>query len=901
MKVSSFSFVRLLMLTVIFALVVSPFSSAVLAASDQDRPWMNTSLSAEQRTQLLLNVMTLEDKVEFITGDNIPEAAAFYNKGLDKYGIPELRLADATLGIRIQNPNLRGRQVTNMPATIGLAATWNPAIAKEYGDVMGNEAFNTTHNGMLGPAVDIARTPIGARNFEGLGEDPLLAGVLGENYTKGIQSYPVMATAKHFVANNQELNRFEYNVEVSNRALNEIYARPYTNLINNADVASVMCSFNKLNSVFACENGDLMNKLLRDNLGFKGFVQSDYYASKTTAGSINAGLDIEMPGAPWGHWGNQLVEAVKNGEVTEARVNEAAYRILYQMFDKGLFDHPVQNNEIDTVAHRAVSREIAAQSMVLLQNKDNVLPFKTDKIKSIAVIGPDADNTSAQGGGSSIVLASNGVSPLEGIKNRAGRDIKVEYLPGTDPIGAGDLVPGPEPVPSAFLSPSADSNEQGLKAVYWDNDRMEGNPVHENVVKQPNLQLGFYNYDGLNANSPKIGKLPWNVTSNNSIRYTGVIHVPKTGDYTLSTTSLGSSKVYIDGNLVIDNAGQTLNTVEKTVTLEAGKEYPIQIDFKSDYPMETGPGRDKESKLRFGWKPADDVVDSNIAAAVELAKKSDVAVIVTRDYQSEGTIDRADMKLPNNQSQLIREVAKANKNVVVVNETGNPVEMNWKDDVAGIIQAWYPGDEQGNAIADVLFGDVNPSGKLPVTFPVNVNETPTSFDGAYGFDESKYLEGVFVGYRGYEKNGIQPAYSFGHGLSYTSFDYKNLKAKVSSTKNSDEPAFEVTLNLRNTGKVKGSEVVQVYAGKLPTEVDTAPKQLAGFQKVELEPGKQTKVTIKLDPKSFSYFDEATNKWVMPSGEVPIYVGSSSTDIRLEGSITVSGDISKNFNEVSNAK
>jgi beta-glucosidase len=892
----SFSFVRLLMITIILTFVVSPFSSATLAEENQDRPWMNTSLSAEQRAQLLVNAMTLEDKVDLITG-NLNNYFGYFNNALEKYGIPELRMADAALGIRLSKQIQEGK-ATAMPAIVGLAATWNPETAKKYGELVGNEAFNTTHNILLGPAMDIARNPFGGRNFESYGEDPLLTAQLAVEYVKAAQSQGVMATAKHYLVNNQELNRFNYDAQISKRAINEIYARPYGDVIKNADVASVMCAYNKVNSVFACESDDLMNKTLRGNLGFNGFVMSDYHAVKTTVDSLKNGLDMNLPGEPGSTWGPRLVDAVKNGQVSEELVTQAAYRVLYQMFDKGLFDNAPQDKLIDAKAHGAVARQIAAEAMVLLQNKNNILPLKTDRIKSIAVIGPDADNANARGGGSSIVTPTYTVSPLEGIKNRAGKDIKVEYIAGTDSISPADIMPGPEPVPSAFLSPSAGSTQQGLKAVYWSNHKMEGEPVFEHVSKQVNMQLGFYNYD-FNAHSPKLDRLPGSITFESSARYTGVINVPKSGDFMLSTTSLGSSKVYLDGNLVIDNAGTTYSTVEKTVRLEAGKNYAIQIDYKTDNPEDGG--RDRGGKLRFGWKAADDVVDSNILAAVELAKKSDVAIIVTRDYQSEGNIDNTTMRLPNNQNQLIREVSKVNKNVIVVNETGNPVEMKWNDSVAAIVQAWFPGQEQGNAIADVLFGDVNPSGKLPVTFPMDVKQTPVSAPEQYGKDVTKHTEGAFVGYRGFEKNGIKPAFSFGHGLSYTDFDYKNLKTKVNSSKNSEEPAFEVTLHLRNTGDVTGSEVVQVYAGQLPTKVETAPKQLAGFQKVKLEPGKQTKVTIKLDPKSFSYFDEDKNEWVMPSGEVPVYVGSASDDIRLQGTITVSDENSKNFNIVNNAK
>lgn len=293
--------------------------------------------------------------------------------------------------------------------------------------------------------------------------------------------------------------------------------------------------------------------------------------------------------------------------------------------------------------------------------------------------------------------------------------------------------------------------------------------------------------------------------------------------------------------------------------------------------------------IRFGWEAPTNVVDEKIQEAVELAKKSDVAVVVTRTYDSEGYVDNSSLDLPNNQAQLIKEVAKANPNTVVVQMSGRAVQMDtWDDEVPAIVQAWFPGQEQGNAIANVLFGEVNPSGKLPITFPVNEDRTPVSnenqFPGVNG--ESDYSEGIFVGYKGYEKEGIKPAYAFGHGLSYTTFDYRNVKAKAKRKGKDKDLTLSVDLNLRNTGDVAGAEVVQVYAGALPTNVETPTKQLAGFKKVELKPGKQERVKIELDPKAFSYWDEDKGEWVTPKGEVPIYVGSSSEDIQLKTTITI---------------
>ncbi|WJH37266.1 glycoside hydrolase family 3 C-terminal domain-containing protein [Paenibacillus sp. CC-CFT747] len=879
---------RLLALTaLVLTTTASPYLNTASAAGTDDHPWMNKSLPAEKRTALLLKNMTLDEKVSFVTGD-VNNFFGFYNKDLSRLGIPALTMADGPAGVRIADPNVQDKKSTALPAPIALAATWDTAAAKKYGTLIGSEAFNTTHNVILGPGLDIARLPWGARNFESLGEDPLLQSKLASEYVNGVQTSPVIATAKHYLANNQETERFTTNANVSERAIQEVYARPFAAAIKDAHLGSVMCSFNKINGESACENKTLLTDVLKKGLGFQGFVMSDYGANLSTVASAKAGLDIETPGDPFGLWGAKLKKAVDDGQISETLLDDKASRILTQMFQKGLFDNPVQNVRIPAQKDGAAARQLAEESMVLLQNRSQTLPLKANELKSLAVIGPDADNASAAGGGSSLVLPTYTVSPLEGITNRAGKNVKVSYAPGTDPISSADVISGPSAVPSAVLAPpGAKDGQTGLKAEFWTNASMNGEPKRVNVDPQVNMNLGFYNFGGFNAQSPKLPVIPGVFNGTMSARWTGSITAPKSGSYKLSLTALGSSELYLDGKLLVKNEGKTLQTIKADVELKEGEKHNIRMEYRTDSPSHS---RLVGAQIRFGWEPPADTVDSRIQEAVNLAKKSDAAVIVTRTYDAEGFVDRSDLDLPNNQERLIQAVAKANPKTVVVSMSGRAVQMDgWKSDVNSIVQAWFAGQEQGNAIARVLFGDVNPSGKLPVTFPVNEDQTPVStkaqFPGVNG--EGSYSEGVFVGYKGYEKEGLTPAFPFGHGLSYTTFDYRNLKVKVSNPnkdKSSSDPDVQVSLHLRNTGGKAGSEVVQVYAGKLPTQVDTPAKQLAGFAKVTLSPGKQTKVDVKLDPKALSYWDEKTHQWVTPSGEVPIYVGSSSSDIRLEGKV-----------------
>jgi beta-glucosidase len=879
---------RLLVMAVLLAVVVSPIQKAAAAETNAEQPWLEASRSSEERTELLLQAMNLEEKISLVTG-NVNDFYGFYNAPLERLGIPALTMADGPAGVRIAHPDIQDKKSTALPAPIALAASWDPNAAKVYGELIGNEAINTTHNVVLGPGFDIARLPWGGRNFESLGEDPLLQSIMGVAYTNGVQSEPVIAVAKHYLMNNQETERFTTNAKVSERAIQEIYSRPFAAAVQQANLGGVMCSFNKINGVYACENKTVLTDILKDQFGFTGMVMSDYGANMSTVESAVAGLDLETPGEPYGVWGSKLLTAVNDGLVSEKLINDKVRRIVTPMFTRGLFDTPARNTAIAVAEHGATARKLAEESMVLLQNKDAALPLNSNKLKSIAVIGPEADNASSAGGGSSLVNPTYTVSPLEGIRKRAGSGTAVEYAAGTDPITPGDLYNGPSAVPSSVLSPaqSSDSGVTGLKGEFWKNTNFEGEPALVRTEPQVNLNLGFYNFGGFNAQSSKASAIPGDLNGKISARWTGEITAPKTGEYELSLTSLGSSKLYLDDKLLIDNKGTQLGTTTAKVQLTSGDKHSVRIEYRADSASHENSL--VGAQIRFGWNPPTGTVESKMQEAVELAKKSEVAVVFTRTYDGEGFVDRSDLDLPNNQERLIREVAAVNPNTIVVNMSGRAVQMDqWKDEVKSIVQAWYAGQEQGNAVARVLFGDVNPSGKLPVTFPVDEDSTPVSdesqFPGING--EGEYSEGIFVGYRGYNKLGIAPAFPFGHGLSYTSFEYRNLKAKASGS------TVQVSLNLRNTGKLTGSEVVQVYTGKLPTSVETPAKQLAGWTKVELKAGKQQRVTIDLDPKALSYWDEKNNKWVMPSGEVPIYVGSSSGDIRLEGKVTITDKADK---------
>jgi len=519
--------------------------------------------------------------------------------------------------------------------------------------------------------------------------------------------------------------------------------------------------------------------------------------------------------------------------------------------------------------------------MVLLKNERNALPLK-DGMASIAVIGADAD-TLVAGGGSGLVMPTSSVTPLQGIRARAGAGATVQHIAGSDPVTSAAFLPGPDPVPSDFLAPPGGQG-RGLRAEYFLNADFSGTPEIDRTDPYAAINGGFFLFKGFIAASPHFPEQPRSLNSNSSIRWTGTLAAPVTGRYQLALTSTGTSRLFVDGNEVVSTTPiPAVTTPPRTnmvaLNFEAGSVHAVRIEFVNNAPTATDTG----PQFKFGWIPPAGVIAPQAQAAADLARTAQVAVVVVRDFGSEGG-DKATLRLPNGQGELIRQVAAANPNTIVVMTAAGAVQTSdWEATVPAVLHGWYGGQEQGNAIARILFGDVNPSGKLAITMPVDDSRTPINtpeqFPGTVSqqtADQQDQLlsEGIFVGYRGYEHLNIKPQYPFGHGLSYTTFAYSNLRTTPTS----------VTVNVANSGQVAGSEVVQVYAGTLPAPVPTAPKSLAGFAKVALQPGQSRDVTIALDPQSMSFWDVTTHAWVRPAGNVPIMVGSSSADIRLNGTV-----------------
>ena len=686
-----------------------PPAVASRARSRGLEPWMNKSLTAEQRADLLLRAMTLDDKIALVHGvsPNPVKAYAGYVAPNPRLHIPALKLADGRAGV-----GNGAKDVTLLPAPITAAASWDTGLLNTYGRVLGEEEWGKGTNVALGPTIDVVRVPEWGRTFETYGEDPYLNGQMAAAEIQGIQSQGPIANANMYLTMNQESNRFRMNSVVDERTLQEIYLPPFQAAVQEGQVGTFMCAYVKTNGIYSCENPHVLNGFLKKELGFSGWVMSDWGATHSTIASAEAGLDQEMPGGRY--YGQALKAAVENGQVTMATLDEHVRRILVTMFRHGLFDKQQDGDwsaDVRSPEHAIFSRKAAEQGTVLLKNEHNILPLSGTG--SIAVIGADGETKpQIEGGGSSHVVPPYVVTPLDGIRKRAGAGAQVTYADGSD-----------------------------------------------------------------------------------------------------------------------------------------------------------------------------------LAETAKVAHAARIAIVFVSTIEGEGA-DRPNLELPGHQDQLIRTVAAANPNTIVVLNTGGTVLMPWINGVRGVIEAWYPGQEDGNAIAAILFGDVNPSGKLPLTFPRTASAIPTStpqqWPGVNG--RSVYSEKLDVGYRWYDATGTQPLFPFGYGLSYTTFHLSHLTvAPGRVTIGPGRPGQNIvaTVKVANTGHRAGAEVVQAYVSQ-PAKNGEPPRQLRAFAKVFLHPGETKQVRLTLNERSFSIYDTAAGKWTSPAGTYRILVGTSSRDLPLHSDVTVVG-------------
>jgi beta-glucosidase len=688
-------------------------------------------MAYESRIDSLISQMTLEEKISMIHANT-----SFTSGGVKRLGIPELSMSDGPHGVRPEHgrdwvpDNAGDDSVTYLPTGIALAATWNPDLGYAFGKVLGSEARMRGKDIILGPGVNIMRTPLNGRNFEYLSEDPHLAAVMAVGYIKGVQDQGVAACVKHFAANNQEIKRSSVNVEMSERALQEIYLPAFKASVEEGGVLSVMGSYNKFRGQYATHNPYLINEVLKGDWGFKGLVMSDWGAVHNTMEALLYGTDIEMgtdllqmPNIDYKKFylADTVIGLVKSGKVPESVIDDKVRRILRVMHHTKMFaDRPA--GEVNTKTHQQTALQVAAESMVLLKNEGSILPLQKDKVKSIAVIGANATRKQAMGGGSSQVRALYEVTPLEGLRKLAGNGINVSYAPGFEV--------------SRAEKANASLIEEAVKAA-------------------------------------------------------------KSADVV----------VFVGG-------------------------------WTHGYTDEWNGGA----------------------------------------YDMEGA-DKPSMTLPFEQDKLLDAVLNANPKTVVVMMGGGAVDMNaWVDRTPGILQAWYPGMEGGTALASILFGEINPSGKLPTTFPRNLQDSPAHALGEYPGDKDtlnvNYREDIFVGYRYHDTYNVAPLFSFGHGLSYTSFEYSNMQVREQGD------GVKVTLTVKNTGRRAGQEVVQLYIEDIEASVKRPVKELKAFQKISLKPGESKNVTLSLGKDAFQFYSEEKKQWVLEPGKFNLLAGSSSRDIRV---------------------
>jgi beta-glucosidase len=796
----------------------------------------------------LLKQMTLEEKITMLAGADL-----WHSVAVPRLGIPQFKTTDGPNGARGAWGSMSSPSVAT-PVGIALGATWNPELVEKVGNVLADELEAKGAHILLAPTVNIHRTPIAGRNFECYSEDPFLSGMLASAYIKGIQDKGKGACIKHFVANDQEYERFSMSSEVDERTLREIYLEPFRIAIRNSNPWAVMSSYNRVNGTYAAENNHTLLEILKGEWGYKGIVMSDWFGTYDRD-IPSGGLDLEMPGKARWMSEEHVKRALDDGPLTEAMLDDKVRRLLGVAEKAGLFDKPelqIERGE-DKPQHRKTIREAAREAIVLLKN-DGTLPLK--KVKSIAVIGPYANAAQILGGGSSSVTPHYVVTPFEGIKNRAGKKIKVDTAPGCH-IYKNLPAPAPETL-------STEDGRVGLSLNLFNGTQFSGAPAYSEVTTH--VQHGWFDHSVPNVNQESF-----------SMRMEGLFTPKESGTHLLSLSAIGWCKLFLDDEVLIDHSDDSDmgRQVTAEVELKGGKAYALKVEYYWQ-------GSPRWRSISFGHQPPQPI--DLIAEAVKLAKKADVVVLVASlngEWEAEG-FDRVDMKLPGDQNELIKQVSKANKNTIVVLNVGSPVEMPWIDRVPAVLQLWYDSQEQGNALADILFGDVNPSGKLPTTFPVRLEDNPAyiNYPGENG--KVRYGEGIFVGYRYYDKKNVAPLFPFGHGLSYTKFKYGNLRLSAESITPNQE--LKVKVDVTNTGKVTGKEIVQLYVRDVKSTFARPEKELKGFAKVELK-SKQTKtVTFTLNREAFWYFDTAKNSWNTEPGEFEILVGGSSRDVREKRSV-----------------
>lgn len=799
--------------------------------------------------------LTIDEKVALMTGD-----ATWRTHGVARLGIGRLKLSDGPGGVRGERFATRGPTSVNVPCGAALGATWDVDLVERIGALLGREAHTKSAQVIFAPTINLHRTLLGGRSFECFSEDPLLTAKLAAAHVRGVQSQGVAACPKHLVGNDYEIDRYRVSSDIDEPTLREVYLLPFEAALRDAGAWVVMAAYNRVNGTYAAEHRWLLTSVLRDEWSWDGVVVSDYFGARSCAGSANAGLDLEMPG-PSAHYGPDLAASVTDGQVPESVLDDAVARLLLLRERTACADVEMEERAVDRPEDRALVRAAAASAIVLLQNRGALLPLALDEISSIALIGPNASAARPQGGGSARVRPHYVVSPLDALAERCdAAGVKVIYEQGCSvdrglPVLDERLLGGAARVTYVDESATLVNEEEvrGLDFLWWgDEGALQGKPFRVRIEADV---------------------------------------VPRaSGAHTFGVTAVGRSRVLLDGVEIVDNwtspersdAFFGSGSAEKVgvVDLDAGSRHALVVEYSTEHNLGL-----RGLTVGCAAPVPGDLIDRAIAAVAAC----DVAVVVvgmTEEWETEGR-DRTDLDLPGDQDELVRRVHAANPRTVVVVNAGAPVTMDWADDVPAVLQAWYLGQEGGNALVDVLVGDAEPGGRLPTTFPRRGSDHPVPPAVARS---NAYAEGVRVGHRGYEAAGIEPRFPFGHGLGYTRFEYGTLTAsparlltnssRTGVTNSSKVGGIGVSVEVTNVGDRAGSEVVQLY------RVVDDHTRLTAFARVHAAPGASATATFDLSPRDLATFGVDERAWVLSSGTIELRVGTSSRDTRATATLDV---------------
>ena len=802
----------------------------------------------------LIQDLTLREKISLMSGFN-----SWYTNKIDRLGIPSIKMSDGPNGVRGDSNS--GKSSACFPCAISIGSTWDMDLINQLGIALGEEAKVKDVDVLLGPTINIHRHPLGGRHFESFSEDPFLTGKIATEYVKGVQSQDVAACLKHFIGNDTEYERHLVSSNIDEKTLREIYLLPFEMGIKEGNAQVVMSAYNKLNNIYCSSHKELLIDILKDEWGFDGYVVSDWGAALETEENAKGGLDLEMPG-PGNVWGDQLFAAVSEGKVEEELIDDKVRRILNIANFSKRFENPTNKPEQsnNSEEHRKLLKKAAASGMVLLKNND-LLPLKSS-VKNLAIIGPNAKEAQIIGGGSASLKPHYQAHPLEAFQNKLGDHTNISYAKGCH---THKFLPR---VNEGFMD-----DKEGFLVEYF-----EGSNFDENLLVQEHL-IGnkFWVFEGFAKDVIAKFERP-----DISVRFSCAYTPDISGQHEFEIFGIGKARLFIDGEELIDNWTETSpgeaffsfssDSKRALVNLIEGTTYQLEIRYKfeGNFPA-----------IYIGCQAPDKV--NLFDEALEVASAADQVILIVgtnSDWETEGN-DRSDFNLPVNQNHLIEEVLRVNPNTLVVLNTGSPVKMPWADKAEAIMQTWFAGQEFGNALVDIITGEINPSGRLPTSFPKNIEDTP-AFNSYPGKDlQMNYDEKLLVGYRWYDKKNIKTLFPFGHGLSYTNFKYSDLEVDVRAT-NMASCKFSV----RNTGQVAGIETAQCYVSFKTIDDSEPEKTLQGFSKIALNPNDESSIEINLNSRNFSSWNVAKRSWEVRAGSYEILIGSSAENILLQTTINL---------------